>query len=285
MISIVEAHHGPENQRYAIMLDDQARVEVVVYRGDSLCISCQVGCAVSCPFCASGAHGLARNLTFEELVAQVDLIREKHPDVARVTLSGVGEPLHNIDTVARFINWGRDQMLPVSLTTSGGPVRHLRLALSLPHRGLTVSVHAGSEATRKRLVPRGPSLKSLFTVLQEELKKLSSSRRRKLALAYLMLDGINDSDNEIDRFLALVQPLGVKIHLYAHNAINGDDIHHTSEIRYQKIFERMLKAGLNVRRSSQSRIQENGGCGTLLAFRPVQIRSVRPDPKDPIPAS
>ncbi len=266
MASIVEAHEGPENQRYVLELSDGARVETVVYRGDSLCVSAQVGCSVGCPFCASGANGLARNLTCDELIGQVTAVRARHPTLARVTISGVGEPLHNLAAVAPFITWGQTEDLPVSLTTSGGPLRRLHECLAMPHRGLTISVHAGHEDTRARLVPKGPTLAALFDALDQVVAQSSRARRRKLALAYLLLEGINDSDEEVDAFLDRARPLDVKIQLYAHNAIPGDTQHRTEARRYRAVYERMRDVGVDIRRSSRARIQVNGGCGTLLAF-------------------
>jgi 23S rRNA (adenine2503-C2)-methyltransferase len=279
MLEIVEAHHGPENHRYGLRLEDDAQIEAVVYREDSLCVSSQVGCAVACPFCASGAQGLARNLRLEELIGQVRVIRERHPDIARITLSGIGEPLHNFKATAEMIEWGRAEGLPVSLTTSGGPLPRLEECLTLPHRGLTVSVHAGHESSRSRLVPHGPPLAALFSTLEGALPSLSASKRRKIALAYLLLSGENDSDREIDAFLDLAVPLGLKVQLYAHNPIadatqNGV-AHHTDPLRYQRVFELMVERGLDVRRSSQARTQANGGCGTLLALGPKRATLTR----------
>ena len=73
VVTLVREHAG-ENRRWEVGLDDGNRVEAVLYRGDSLCVSSQVGCAVGCPFCASGANGLSRPLRFEELTGQVEAV-------------------------------------------------------------------------------------------------------------------------------------------------------------------------------------------------------------------
>lgn len=268
MVEILE-EHVEANRRYVIGLDDGGRVEAVLYRGDSLCVSSQVGCAVGCPFCASGAKGFARNLSLDELEGQVAAVRARvgHDAVQRVTVSGVGEPLHNHRVVAEFARRGRSERLPVSITTSGGPLERLREWLALPHNGISLSIHAGSEAIRARTVPRGPALGPLFELLGEEVPKLSSHRRRKLGLGYLLLAGLNDAEQEIDEFLARARPLGLKVYLYRFNPVPTSAQETTSEDQYQAVFERMLAAGLDVRRSSQARIEPNGGCGTLVARR------------------
>jgi len=261
--------HVDANRRYVIGLADGSAVEAVLYRGDSLCISSQVGCAVGCPFCASGAKGFGRNLSLAELEGQVDIVRARvgAGAVARVTVSGVGEPLHNHRVVADFVQGARERGLPVSITTSGGPLERLREWFDLPHNGISLSIHAGSEAVRAQTVPRGPALDPLFALLGQEVPKLSGSRRRKLALGYLLLAGRNDGEDEIAAFLARAVPLGLKVHLYRYNSVPNSTQAPTDGARFQRVFEQMLAAGLDVRRSSQARIEANGGCGTLVALR------------------
>lgn len=277
VVEILE-EHVEANRRYVIGLDDGSRVEAVLYRGDSLCVSSQVGCAVGCPFCASGAKGFARNLSLDELEGQVAVVRARvgHDTVRRITVSGVGEPLHNHRVVAEFARRAHAHGTGLSITTSGGPLERLREWLTLPHKGISLSIHAGSEAIRARTVPRGPALAPLFELLGEALPKLSSHRRRKLGLGYLLLAGLNDDAAEIDAFLARAQPLGLKVYLYRYNPVPTSSQAATSESHYQAVFERMLAAGLDVRRSSQARIEPNGGCGTLVARRATLTSLRRP---------
>jgi len=255
------------NRRFRVELDDGASVEAVLYRGDSLCISSQVGCAVACPFCASGARGLSRALSEDELWGQVELVRARGLTVTRVTVSGVGEPLHNHQHVRAFVERCRSERIAPSLTTSGGPLARLDEWLALPHNGLTISVHAGREETRARLVPNGPALAPLFLLLAQRLPTLTRARRKKLALAYLLIEGENDAEDEIDAFVARAVPLRLSVHLYAYNPVPTSAHRTLSRARYEQIYERMRAAGLVVRMSSQARIEANGGCGTLVALR------------------
>ena len=261
--------HVSANRRYVVRLADDSAVEAVLYRGDSLCVSSQVGCAVGCPFCASGANGLTRNLSLDELVGQVEAVEAQAPGtVARVTVSGVGEPLHN-PAVIPFVRWCRQRGTPASLTSSGGPLRKLASWLERdgpPHNGISLSIHAGREATRARTVPRGPALAPLFELLAERVPRLSASRRRKLALAYLLLTGVNDDGAELEAFVARVLPLGLKVHLYSYNPVPTSTQAATQDELYHRVYAHMRERGLDVRRSSQARIEDNGGCGTLVAL-------------------
>lgn len=265
MLELIEEHASELNRRFVVRLADGASVEAVLYRGDSLCVSCQVGCAVGCPFCASGANGLTRPLSLEELCGQVEAVRASAP-VHRVTVSGVGEPLHNA-SVPAFLAWCRAERIAPSLTTSGGPLSRLREVFALPHNGLTISIHAGTEATRAIVVPRGPALDDLFALLREEIPRLSRSRQRKVALAYLAIDGLNDGDEELDAFVDRARPLGVWTHLYAYNPVPTSAHRAVSRERYEAMYRRMTDAGLRVRMSCRARVEPNGGCGTLVAVR------------------
>jgi 23S rRNA (adenine2503-C2)-methyltransferase len=184
-----------------------------------------------------------------------------------VTVSGVGEPLHNAENVRAFIAHCREMGVRPSLTTSGGPLRHLvRFLSEVPHNGLTLSVHAGTEATRAELVPKGPSLAQLFGTLHDAVPKLGRNRRKRTALAYLMVDGVNDTERELDAFAERVRPLDLPVHLYALNPVPTSAHRAVSRARYEAAYRQLTGQGLRVRMSSKARLEANGGCGTLVAL-------------------
>ena len=275
-----EAETSVQNRRFRAHFPDGAIVEAVLYRGDTLCLSTQVGCAVGCPFCASGARGLSRPLRGGELRGQVEAVRAAGHAPTKLTLSGIGEPLHVADA-ASFFAWARGEGLKVSRTTSGGPLSRLRAWLHRPHNGRTVSVHAGSEALRARLVPRAPALEPLFATLAEELPRLSARRRKKTALAYLLLRDASDAAEELDAFAARARPLGLPVHLYAHNPVPGAAHEGVSRAAYEEAYARLRARGLVVRMSSTARREANGGCGTLVPAGPGLSARRRALPRAP----
>ena len=266
-MQLVEVGISTFNRRFRVELADGASVEAVHYRGDSLCVSSQVGCAVGCTFCASGAYGLTQPLSAEELWGQLAAVRALGLEVKRVTVSGVGEPLHNHRAVREFVLRCRSQHIPPSLTTSGGPIERLVEWLELPHNGLTLSVHAGTEATRARIVPRGPSLAELEACLAQQLPRQSRSRRKKLALAYLLVRDTNDSADELAAFAQRFARFGLALHLYAYNPVPTSTHQPAERAAYEAAYAQLTAAGLSVRMSSQARVEANGGCGTLVALR------------------
>jgi 23S rRNA (adenine2503-C2)-methyltransferase len=123
------------------------------------------------------------------------------------------------------------------------------------------------------MLPKAPALGDLFRVIGEELPRMTQRRRRKTALAYLVMHEVNDTDDELDAFIERVVGLGLSIHLYAYNPVPQSAFRRLPGERYQAIYRRMHQAGLRVRMSSQARIEGNGGCGTLVALHASRSRN------------
>jgi 23S rRNA (adenine2503-C2)-methyltransferase len=183
----------------------------------------------------------------------------------RITVSGIGEPLHNPRAVAAFLLDCRRQGVPVSLTTTGGPLERLAEFLALPHNGLVLSLHAGTAATHRRLVPRGPDFEGLWGLLSERLPTLPRRRRRKLGVNYLLLAGVNDGAAEIEALAARLRPFpGTTIHLLGCNAVAGSPHASPPPSAFAAAQRLLAAAGLDVRRANRWRQQPQGGCGTLF---------------------
>ena len=254
------------NHLFAVPLADGTAVEAVFYPTGTLCLSTQVGCALGCPYCASGARGLTRNLTAEELWQQVAAARARGWQPGRVTLSGIGEPLGNLTAVTAFLGTARAQGLAVSVTTTGQPLAALSRLLRLPHNGVMVSLHAGTAATHTRVVPRGPDFEAFWDTLAAVWPRLSRARRRKVGVNLLLVDGINDSEAEV---LALAGRLAphpeVTVHLLVPNPVPGSPFRALPAERVQRLWAVLRARGVHARRANPWRRQQRGGCGTLVA--------------------
>lgn len=253
------------NRLFLFGLPDGNRVEAVFYRGDTLCISTQVGCAIGCPFCLSGKRGLLRNLSFEEIINQYELVKDK-VSIRRIAIAGIGEPLMNWDMVKSAFWYFKDLGLRVSFYTTGHPIKNLRELLTLPTSGVSISLHSTDEEKRKTLLPHAGSLKDLINTLKDALSTMSQRKRKKISLAYLLLKGINDSTQDLVSLAKLAKDLGLSITLLRYNRTVetyqdvGDDL-------YEKAFLLLRSYGIRVTLSTRFRKDKLGGCGTLMINR------------------
>jgi len=179
---------------------DSAIVEAVLMsykHGLSLCISTQVGCRMGCDFCASGIHGLSRNLTAGEIVAQVYKIsRLEGERISNLVLMGVGEPLDNYDNVIsaiRLLNHEKGVNLGqrhITLSTSGLVPQMYALMKENLQINLAVSLHAPNNQIRRKLMPVARSYN--IDQLLDACKAYTKNGRR-ITFEYIMIDGVNDS--------------------------------------------------------------------------------------------
>lgn len=253
------------NRLFLFELEDGHRVEAVHYRGDTLCISTQVGCAMGCPFCLSGRHGLSRNLSSEEIRGQYELLRER-VSIRRVAVAGIGEPLMNWRSVKDAFWHFKEEGLGVSFYTTGYPLDRLRELLRLPHNGVSISLHTVREEKRNRLLPHAGSLKDLIGVLREELSTMPSRKRKRISLAYLLLRGVNDSLEELAEFASLLKELGVSATLLRYNQ-TVEDLQDVEDQEYERAFLFLRSYRIRVTLSTRFRKDTLGGCGRLVTDR------------------
>jgi len=251
---------GKLNRLFVFELSDGLRVEGVLYRGDTLCVSTQVGCPVRCAFCASGRHGLIRNLSAEEIYGQLEAVRRFHR-IRRIAVAGIGEPLANWRNVRTAFDYFRKKGLKVSFYTCGFPLTNLPELLRLPHNGVTLSLHTTDSGKRSELMPGAGNLPRLLQLLRELLPALSRRKRRKISLAWVLLKGVNDSSEDLLRFAELARSLGVGITLLRYNKVGTFES--PEEEEFEKAFLLLRKKGIRVTLSTRFRREKVGGCGTL----------------------
>ncbi|MFN4319625.1 MAG: radical SAM protein [Aquificaceae bacterium] len=253
------------NKLFLFELGDGKRVEAVFYRGDTLCISTQVGCAIGCPFCLSGQEGLLRNLSLKELIGQYELLKDK-VGIRRIAVAGIGEPLMNWEAVEEAFWYFKGLGLKVSFYTTGHPTKNLRELLNLPHSGVSISIHSTDEGKRKELLPHAGSLKELIETLKEELSHMSLRKRKKISLAYLLLRDINHSSQDLTELAKLAKELGVSITLLRYNKTR-EGYEDVGDMAYEKAFLLLRSYGIRVTLSTRFRKDRLGGCGTLRINR------------------
>ena len=192
--------------KYLWELSDGNCIETVLMRyqhGNTVCISCQVGCRMGCAFCASTLAGKVRDLTPAEMIAQVLFTQlDSGEPVSNIVLMGIGEPLDNFDTVMKFLTLVNHPeglnigMRHISLSTCGLTDKIDKLAQRGLQLTLSVSLHAPDDETRSKIMPVNRSVG--VEKLMDTCRRYFQTTGRRISYEYAMIDGVNDSDWQAD---------------------------------------------------------------------------------------
>ena len=199
--------------KYLWELGDGNCIETVLMRykhGNTVCISCQVGCRMGCAFCASTIAGKVRDLTPAEMIDQVLFTQLDSGEViSNIVLMGIGEPLDNYDTVMKFLTLVNHPdgmnigMRHISLSTCGLVDKIDKLAQRGLQLTLSVSLHAPDDETRSRIMPVNRSVG--VEKLMDTCRRYFQTTGRRISYEYAMIDGVNDSDRQADLLASLLK--------------------------------------------------------------------------------
>ncbi len=234
----------------------------------TLCISTQAGCALDCSFCSTARQGFNRNLSAAEIVAQVWLVRTLGYSLTNVVMMGMGEPLANMEAVVPALSIIQDDLAyglskyRVTVSTAGivPALRRLRL---LSDVSLAVSLHAPNNALRDQLVPinRKYPLEELIPACRDFI---AEDRRRKITWEYVMLDGVNDSDQHARQLIRLLEGTPSKMNLIPFNPFPGTDYRCSSPERIEAFRQRLMRSGI-ISITRKTRGEEiDAACGQLV---------------------
>ena len=215
--------------RYLFALGDGENIETVympIENRVTLCLSSQVGCAVGCRFCFTALLGVKRNLTAGEIVGQVAAVLDAQqvPKETPVNLvfMGMGEPLLNLDAVMKAVEILSDSNgLALALrrmtVSTAGIIPQIRKFAEMPARPkLAISLNASSDEQRTALMPL--NRKYPLSELMQACREFPLGPREYVTFEYVLLDGINDSDDDARRVAALVKGIKCKLNLIPFNS-------------------------------------------------------------------
>ncbi len=280
---VVEATHPSSDgtEKLVFRLADGARVEGVLIpmKGDrlALCVSSQVGCAMACTFCATGTLGLERGLRAGEIVAQVHAARRRVAEAGRrvthVVFMGMGEPLHHYEATRDALRVLRDPHGPCfkgrHLTVSTVGVVPKMRAFARDFEGrvqLALSLHAGTDATRRRIIPLAATY-DLATLRQACLDHPLPGTRA-LMIEYVVLPGQNDGRAELEALAEWTRGLRCLVNLIPFNPFTGAPFRAPDEREVRRVAERLhaLRVPHSVRWPKGGPVA--GACGQLALVTP-----------------
>ncbi|GIT86525.1 23S rRNA (adenine(2503)-C(2))-methyltransferase RlmN [Roseobacter sp. OBYS 0001] len=250
-------------RKYLVRIAGGHEVEVVYIPEDgrgTLCVSSQVGCTLTCSFCHTGTQKLVRNLTAAEIIGQVIIARDdlgEWPEIgapkdetrllSNIVLMGMGEPLYNFENVRDAMKIAMDpegiqlSRRRITLSTSGVVPEIARTAVEIGCQ-LAISFHATTDDVRDKLVPINKRWN--IEVLLDALRaypKVSNSER--ITFEYVMLHGVNDSDEDARRLVKLIEGIPAKINLIPFNEWPGAPYKRSSNNRIRAFADIIYKAG------------------------------------------
>ena len=257
--------------KYLWELKDGNAVETVVMSyeyGNTVCVSCQVGCRQGCAFCASTIGGLVRSLEASEILDEVlysQLDSGKH--ISNIVLMGIGEPLDNFDNVMRFLELVNHPkglnigMRHISLSTCGITERFDQLADRNLQITVAVSLHAPDDETRSRLMPanRGRGVDQLI----DSCKRYYERTGRRISFEYAMIDGVNDSEYHAKLLCKRALDVGAHVNLIPLNHVEEREFKPSTPAHMKAFIKILEDAGVNytVRRKLGGDV--DASCGQL----------------------
>jgi 23S rRNA (adenine2503-C2)-methyltransferase len=263
-------------RKWLLRLEDGNSIETVFIpeagRG-TLCVSSQVGCALNCSFCATARQGFNRNLTSAEIIGQLRLANqlllsaENERPVTNVVMMGMGEPLLNYDNVVRAMQLMQEDFAyglskrRVTLSTSGLLPEMQRLSKDCAV-SLAVSLHAPDDELRNELVPinRKYPIRELMKACREYTRGLP---HQKITFEYVMLDGVNDSDNDARKLAKMVGNVPCKINLIPFNPFENSGYSSSPLSRINRFRDILMQKGImTVTRKTRGE-EIDAACGQL----------------------
>lgn len=263
-------------RKFLLRLQDGQTIETVLMGYDgrhTVCVSTQAGCAMGCVFCATGQMGFVRHLRPGEIVAQVlharRVLKEIHPGkrLRNLVMMGMGEPLHNIDSVMQALDIISDVRgigigpSKIAISTVGVVPGIQRMAdENSPYR-LAVSLHGSTEEERSALVPASKrwSLEMLIAACRDYGQRTG----KRIFFEWTLIDGKNDSPETARRLAGLLDGIDAHINLIPLNPTGGFS---GNASKAGHAFQRILReAGFPCTFRQRRGIDVAAGCGMLKA--------------------
>lgn len=270
-LRLVQVERDVDVCKYLFELNDGEHIEAVLMMhdyGNSVCISSQVGCNMGCRFCESGRRKKVRNLETWEMVTQLLMIEEDlKKRVSHVVVMGIGEPFDNYDNLLKFfliINHPKGLAIGarhITVSTCGIVPKILEFSNFPLQINLAISLHAPNDELRNQIMPINKvyPLKELIQVLEIYLEKTN----RRITFEYILLAGVNDTEEYAVELAKLVGHLNCYINLIPYNETNNLEFRRSNTVQIMKFYDILKKNRLNVtiRREFGSKI--SAACGQL----------------------
>ncbi len=260
-----------------IKLEDASFIETVLLTDrngrKTACLSTQAGCGMGCTFCRTGKMGLKRNLKSYEIVEQMLLLVSGYGRITNMVFMGMGEPLENPENLRKAIevfhhtDGGGISLRRITVSTCGIVPKIYDMAENGPHIRIALSLITADPVLRSLLVPvnRRYPLKSVKDALLYYQEKTG----KRITLEIVLLKGVNDRAEDMERLLKFIPPLKVVVNIIPWNPAEDIRFNEPSPSGVLRFKNMLVKAGVAVTERYRRGRGINGACGQLCVIDPV----------------
>ena len=271
---LFELHDGHTVEAVLLLMKDEQYHEdgsIKHKKRYTVCISSQVGCKVGCAFCLTAKGGFMRNLTAGEIVSQLLMIKKDNDiDANRrvnIVYMGMGEPLDNLDNVAKAIKIFADPegmaIAPhrQTVSTSGLSSKIEKLGKMGLGINLAISLHAVDDELREQLMPinKAYNIQSIITAV----KNFPVNDRKRVMFEYLVIKDVNDDISAAKKLLSLLDGIKAKVNLIYFNPYGGTEFRRPEEKDMIKFQEYLTQRGLLCTIRESKGLDISAACGQL----------------------
>ena len=259
--------------KYLFRTLDNELLECAVMKqdyGNTVCISSQIGCGLSCKFCASAKNGFVRNLSTGEMLDQVILAEKylkENERIKNIVVMGMGEPLYNLDNLIKFLKTANDpkglgiSLRNIAVSTAGIVPKIIELAEEKLPVTLAISLHAPDDKTRSKIMP--VNNKYPLAALLDACKTYVDKVGRRITFEYILLAGINDSNENAKSLVQLIGGLLCHVNLIPVNPIGEEGIKRPDRKRIKEFYEIISANNISVSIRKERGEDIDGACGQL----------------------
>lgn len=274
-LKLVKVERDTEVNKYLFDLHDGSSVESVLMKhdyGTSICISSQVGCNMGCKFCESGRLKKVRDLLTYEMVLQILAVEEDIKEkISHIVIMGIGEPFDNYKNVTNFIkivNHPKGLSIGsrhITVSTSGIVPKILEFA-DFPYQvNLAISLHAPNNELRNQIMPINKAYP--IEKIIEALKIYYNKTNRRITFEYIMLQGINDTEDCAKELVKLLKGLNCYVNLIPYNETNNIEYKRSKKDNIMKFYDIIKKNNMNVTIRREFGTNISAACGQLRSKR------------------
>jgi 23S rRNA (adenine2503-C2)-methyltransferase len=269
--SPVKSEISTDNSVKYLFRNDQGLEFETVFIPDNkrntVCVSTQAGCRMGCPFCLTGRYGFKGNLTEGDIINQVVSL-PMSSKVSHVVFMGMGEPLDNIEAVLKACqilksDWGLAVSSRNITVSTVGILPGIIKFLKKSDCNLALSLHSPFPEERELIVP----VENKYPVLHiiDIMRSYPLIRKRRLSIAYVMIQDINDSDRHLEELKKLLQHSVIRVNLLPYHRVKEEPYLSSTAERMQFFKHNLVMAGISasIRKSRGEDI--SAACGLLAS--------------------